>query len=299
MKTTCNRRQLIRSLFISLAGIVLSVFVADAAQEPYDIDLKELQRPPVRRAKEKVKRAPHEHPESVAATSNEKGESSSYIVRPGDHLFLILMQRYGLSNNAAEQLIPEIMRLNGIRSPKSLTVGQQLTIPLPPATNTTSQSSPHKPRHSPQPESTTVPSHDTETPLVREVVAHPAQPCLLARKAADQLGVHVPTFYSFMGEESISVSYNTVKAVIVCGRTPAETYTLKRLLTQHGIKLLTFKADEPPRMVIEGVAAGLGISFRVLPNAGNAAHPLTYLFPAAISGKDLRLTVSSDIPVSK
>lgn len=309
MKRVSDMRQQIRTLFISLAGIVWCAF-AGAAQEPYDLDLKELRRPPARRAKEQ--RPPQEPKKPVSAAPDAKGDNSSYTVRPGDHLFLILMHRYGLSNDAAEQLIPEVMRLNGIRKPKSLSVGQRLIIPLPPPTNTPSQHSRRKSRRSPQPETAAVqPQHaaDTETAAVqphaadttyaRELVAPPSQPCLLAGEVAEQLGVRVPPLSPLLDAESISVSYDVLKMAVVCGRAPAETYTLGRLLAQHGVKLLAFKVDEAPRTVIEGLAGRLGISFRLSNDDTAAELPLTYTFPAAIAGKDLKLTILPDVPASK
>lgn len=293
----CNRRQQIPALFISLAGIVWCALVANAVQEPYDIDLKELKRPPVRRAKEL--RPPHESKKSVSATPNAKGENSSYTVRPGDHLFLILMQRYGLSNKAAEQLIPEILRLNGIRKPESLSVGQRLTIPLPPATNTPSQSVRLKSPRSSQPESAEAQPNATDIPNVQEVVAPKSQPCLLAREVAEQLGVRVPSLSPLLDAESISISNDVLKMAVVCGLAPPEAYTLKRLLERQGVKLLVFKADEAPGTVIEGLAGSLGISFRLYSTNTAAELPPIYLFPAAISGKDLRLTIRPDIPASK
>lgn len=269
----------------------------NAAEEPYDIDLKELRRPPLRRAKEQ--RPPHKPMETVSAKPNTKRGSSSYTVRPGDHLFLILMQRYGLSNEAAEQLIPEIMRLNGIKKPGKLSVGQRLTIPLPAITDKPIQSNSQSSSSPPQPESETVPPDTNDTPHVRELVAIPARPCLLAREVAAQLGVRVTPFSTFMDAEGLSMSYSSLKIAVVFGLAPAEAYTLERLLALQGVKLLLFKGDEAPRSVIEGVAGALGIPFSLSDADAGAELPLTYLFPAAITGKDLRLTIRPDIPVSK
>lgn len=294
MKRVSDVRQQIRTIFISLAGIVWYAFVAGAAQEPYDIDLKELRTPPAHRPKEHHPPQEPKKPESAAPDA--KGDISNYTVRPGDHLFLILMHRYGLSNEAAEQLIPEILRLNGIRKPEGLSVGQRLTIPLPSPTNTQLHHSRRKSRRSPQPESVAVPPHATDTPHVREMVAPSGQPCLLAREVAEQLGVRVPAFSPLLDAESISVSNDVLKVAVVCGRAPAEAYTLERLLARQGVKLLAFKADEAPRSVIEGLAGRLGISF-LLSSADTAAElPLTYIFPAANAGKDLVLTIRPDVP---
>jgi len=299
VKRACDSRQQILTLFISFAGIVLCAFVAEATQEPYDIDLKELRRPPLRRAKEQ--RPPHGAKRPAPAAATAKGKNSSYTVRPGDHLFLILMQRYGLSNEAAEKLIPEIMRMNGIRKAESLSVGQQLTIPLPAVTDTRLENSSRKSSPSPQPESADVQPYatETETPQVREVLVPPSRPCLLAREVAEQLGVRVSPSSPFMDAEGLNMSYDALKIAVAFGLAPAEAYTLERLLALQGVKLLLFKSDAAPRTVIEGVAGALGIPFR-LSNADTAAElPLTYLFPAAVSGKDLRLTIRPDTPTAK
>lgn len=297
----CDRRPQIRILFTSLVGIVCCAFIAGADQGSYDLDLKELRRPPVRRAK--GQKPPHEPKRSVSAASGIQGENSSYTVRPGDHLFLILMQRYGLSNNAAERLIPEIMRLNGIRKPKNLSVGQRLTIPLLPiteaATNTLSQSGLTSHPSPPLPESGAAPPHATKTHLVQEIVADRSRPCKLAREVAEQLGIRISPLSPFLDAESVSVSYDALKVAVVCGLEPAEAYTLERLLARYGVKLLLFKADEAPRTVIEGVAGRLGIFFRLSDADAASELPLTYLFPAAIAGKDLRLTILPDPSSSK
>jgi hypothetical protein len=285
-----------RLLLISIAGVMLSAIAAGAAPESYEIDLKELRRTPVRSAKER--QPPRETKESVSETQNTNHENSIYTVRPGDHLFLILMGHYGLSNRAAEKLIPEIMHLNGIRKAEILSVGQRLTIPLTPSKDTaadkTSQRNRQKSISSQQPES----GDRADAPHVRVLLASASKPCQLAGKVAKQLGVLVPSLSPMVDEESVSVSKDTLKMVVVCGLAPAESYTLERLLAMHGLKLLLFKADETPRKVIEGLADRLGISFR-LANPDNATElPLTYFFPTAIAGKGLMLTIRHEIPTS-
>ncbi|MDD2309521.1 MAG: LysM domain-containing protein [Desulfuromonadaceae bacterium] len=297
LEGVCNRRRQLPTLAMLLVGIFSCAFTAVAAQEPYDIDLKELRRPPSRRAKEQ--QSPRGTREPVSAVAATKERSSSYTVRPGDHLFLILMQRYGLSNEAAERLIPEIMRLNGIRKAESLSVGQRLTIPLPAVTDKPIQSNSQSSSKPPQPESETVPPDINDTPHVRELVAIPARPCLLAREVAEQLGVNVAPFSPFMDAEGLRMSYDTLKVAVLWSLAPAEAYTLERLLALQGVKLLLFKGDEAPQTVIEGVAGALGIPFS-LTNADTTAElPLTYLFPAAITGKNLRLTILPSAPLPK
>ena len=284
----CDRRQQIRTLAILLAGIVLSAFEAGAVKEPYDIDLKELRRPPVRRTTDQ--RPTHESTKPVNIVPSVNGENSGYTVLPGDHLFLILIQRYGLSNRAAEQLIPEIIRLNNIKRPECLTVGQRLTIPLSPLAIGTST----KAGRSILPKPVT-----SQSPHVREVAVTPSQPCRMASEVAEQLGVRVSALSPFLDAESISLSYKTLEVVTVCGLGTAEAYTLERLLARHKIKLLYFKADETPRNVIEGIAETLGISFEVLNSDKAVDLPLSYLFHAVVDGKDLNLKIGPALPASK
>ncbi|MBT1071039.1 LysM peptidoglycan-binding domain-containing protein [Pelotalea chapellei] len=52
-----------------------------------------------------------------------------YTIKPGDHLFKILMRDYGLSNDQAEAFIDEVCRENNIHDIKRLRIGQKITIP--------------------------------------------------------------------------------------------------------------------------------------------------------------------------
>jgi hypothetical protein len=119
-----------------------------AAQSPFDIDLKELDRenpaqPPKAAQKRTPRKTKREAPvpapaksgkvqHKAAATAGEAESDSGYIrytVKPGDHIFKILVARLGMSNEAAERLIPEIIRVNKISNIKTLTVGRTLLIP--------------------------------------------------------------------------------------------------------------------------------------------------------------------------
>ena len=53
-----------------------------------------------------------------------------YIVKPGDHLFKILMRYYGLSNDKAKSSIDDIKRENNIVDVRKLRIGQKITISL-------------------------------------------------------------------------------------------------------------------------------------------------------------------------
>ncbi|GFO67744.1 hypothetical protein GMLC_13230 [Geomonas limicola] len=105
------------------------------AASPYDIDLKELDRsstpPPKPEKKAKKKEAPARSakPSRGHHAVSGEGEYVRYTVKPGDHIFKILVARFGLSNEAAEKLIPEIIRINDVPDIRRLTVGSTLLIP--------------------------------------------------------------------------------------------------------------------------------------------------------------------------
>jgi hypothetical protein len=112
-----------------------------AAPSPFDIDVKELDQksapvaPKAEKKSAKKKAAPAAAaPKSAKAHKAAGDENQSgylrYTVRPGDHIFKILVGHFGMSNETAEKLIPEIIRVNNISNMKTLTVGRTLLIPV-------------------------------------------------------------------------------------------------------------------------------------------------------------------------
>jgi hypothetical protein len=108
-----------------------------ATQAPFDIDLQELDRdkpaPPPKVGKTRVKKViPAAAPPRVGKPRRTAADAAGflhYTVEPGDHIFKILMARFSMSNEAAERLIPEIIRINDISNIKNLTIGRTLLIP--------------------------------------------------------------------------------------------------------------------------------------------------------------------------
>lgn len=74
--------------------------------------------------------APRSEGRSVRKSERAPAGLTDYTVRPGDHIFKILMREYGLSNREAEALIPEVRRINGIADIRRLRVGQTIRLPL-------------------------------------------------------------------------------------------------------------------------------------------------------------------------
>ncbi len=67
---------------------------------------------------------------SVKVEAPREGDFVRYTIRSGDNIYTILTNRFGLSANKAERLIPEVMRINGIVDTSGLQIGQTLLLPL-------------------------------------------------------------------------------------------------------------------------------------------------------------------------
>lgn len=121
----------IRELIVIVAIIssLLSVNGARAAMDPrFELDPQTLTSDkkaakPQHVAKKRLSRIHSEHSASMPAAAR------MYTVKPGDHLFKILMRDYGLSNSDTELFIEEIKRENNIYDIKRLKVGQKISIP--------------------------------------------------------------------------------------------------------------------------------------------------------------------------
>lgn len=146
---------------VLLLALLSLPYQLHAAPPQYEIDLKELDRQkpalapkparkeaPAQKHAPAKKEAPGETPRPAkgAGPSSASGEYVRYTVKPGDHIFKILTVNFGISNDAAERLIPEIVRINNISNIKALTVGRTLLIPAQ-GKQATSGHHPRKERH--------------------------------------------------------------------------------------------------------------------------------------------------------
>lgn len=280
------------------------------ATDDYEIDLKELRRitPP-----RSVKTDPHKHTRHTAAepAANKTAEAgeSIYVVQPGDHLFLILMKKYGLSDPQAEQLIPNVMQLNGISSPKGLKVGQRLRIPLPAGERTRNvaipESVPALRTTAPTATETTVASEPARAQVTTQASSpqpaeHPSaeiisiiseSPCKLARNLVKKWGLPASSAAAITGAEKVDAAHAGRSVTVICGLSEAEQYTYERLLTLNGTQLLFFDQDESADYVVEELAGSLGLAFQQR-DADAATLPLTYIFPPFGSRtQELQLTI--------
>ncbi|SNB47550.1 LysM peptidoglycan-binding domain-containing protein [Geobacter sp. DSM 9736] len=116
------------------AGIIILLLLASplcaAATTSFELDLQDLDRVKPAPSPQKVRKLPPKPaPKRHDIVTRSSSGHVKYTVKPGDHLFRILMKQFGLSNDSAERLIPEVARLNGISDIRQLSVGQVLLLP--------------------------------------------------------------------------------------------------------------------------------------------------------------------------
>jgi len=267
-----------------------------------EIDLRELRRiaPPLAAKPAQRKRRV---PTAAAPRNVESGRESIHLVQPGEHLFLILMKQYGLSNQAAEQLIPEIMRLNGITSPKGLKVGQRLRIPLAARDGKSSSITRAAGPETGQQTTTTVPDTAPTAPpepaapsTARSISIMSAPPCKLAHDILETMGLLTSSSTRIQGAETVSAASAGRSITIACGLSKAEIYTYERLLARNGKQLVTFDGDESEDCVVEKLATHLGLEFRKR-DPDSATLPQTYVFaPIGTGSQELQLTIMPASP---
>jgi len=318
-----------------MAAIALITEIGIAAGNEFDIDLKELRQgwaeaPPQQNKqapasteidlKELRKAAPpipvkparsDTKPSSGTASAAEPEHESIHVVRQGEHLFLILMQHYGLSNRAAELLIPEVMRLNGVNSPKDLKIGQRLRIPLP-YKNSTRGAAPlatTAENNLPAPAAVDIPQLTATTeapdspaaaepaspPPVPEpgsISVIPAPPCVLARDLLEKLGLLVPSTISIHGVATVSAASAGQSVTVACGLSEAEVYTYERLLNRNGKRLLPLDEDESADCVVEKLASKLGLVFSKLGNESESSSTSYCFEPFAAWTHGIKLTIA-------
>ena len=122
---------------ILTAAVTLSAGSGLAADSRFEIDLKELPKAaaplPAKSGHLPAKAVRKSAPKASSVRHVATDGNVRYTVKPGDHIFKILMRDFGLSNQQSERIIPEIARLNGIDDIRRLRVGQELVIPLTPS----------------------------------------------------------------------------------------------------------------------------------------------------------------------
>ncbi|MBJ6725642.1 LysM peptidoglycan-binding domain-containing protein [Geomesophilobacter sediminis] len=165
------------ALLLALLALLSQPTHVLAAPNAFDIDVKELDGEKAAPQKAKTPK-PRKEPARKTQHQGHPAKHSPapdgfvrYTIKPGDHLFKILITQFGMSNEKAEHLIPEILRVNHIDNIKGLTVGKVILIPLE-----RSHGGETAKREAAQPRREPAPTHTKETePVgvarVKEVVA--------------------------------------------------------------------------------------------------------------------------------
>lgn len=268
-----------------------------------EIDLKELKatRPKKSKHKNVKKKQETKSASAVIEAEQAKAGKSVYTVRPGDHLALILVQHYGLSEVEARRLMPEIMRINSISSPQKVAVGQRLIIPLPLASvqqakkeATAPRETQDLPQQKTEPVKPDVPA--AETPLLNVDLTY-VEACSLARQVSEKLGLLLVKPSLEVGGSAFSARYEDIVVTVVCDPAPAEAITYQRLLGMKGEQLLVVASNSSARQVIDSLAESLGLTYRMVGAGRQDTLPLKYVFTdTAPARPEMQLTISAAAP---
>jgi hypothetical protein len=116
-------------LVISGVFVMSSVLPVSAAMDAsFELDPRTLGFSAASKKPVKSDRRPNRR-RMVKSSATAAVEGVVHIIKPGDNLFKILMQDYGLSNDEAETFIEVICRENNIADIRHLKVGRKIVIP--------------------------------------------------------------------------------------------------------------------------------------------------------------------------
>jgi hypothetical protein len=253
------------------------------------------------------------------------GNYTRYTVEKGDHIFKILMRHFGMSNAAAEALIPEVARLNGIPDIRKLAVGQTILVPARHshvATARGPQDNEIPPQHSSaaeppvqQPLSTAqtgeapagaaiaVRSISSKDPaaltdaLLNILAVKTGKDHLVeataASKQALRLSAKVDRFFESDGKHYM-VSFSAAEPF---------TYTIYRLLELEGAKLIRIGQDADPKQVAKIILSAMDIPYRygehaVLLNDRNHTSATISGFVFTRKTMPPRLVLLTEMPVA-
>ena len=119
-----------RAMLLFLAALVLTVF--HGGHRAHALDPRFELNPQALQQKLPAKTPTTGSPAIKTPEPQRKGAGeTTYTVKPGDHLMKILARDFGMGNNEAEALIPEIKRRNQLGDTRRLRTGMRIIIPLP------------------------------------------------------------------------------------------------------------------------------------------------------------------------
>lgn len=137
VKIRSSISSLVPIISVILLPCILMAGTSFGAGSPFELEISDLEKSTAKKPAVKVKkkrpasktskrtRAVTKQPVQVESD----GEYLKYTIRPGDHIYKVLTARFGLSSARAEQLIPTVLRINGISDIAGLQIGQVILIP--------------------------------------------------------------------------------------------------------------------------------------------------------------------------
>ena len=264
------------------------------SRAPYDINLGELRRNSQKRTESKQKQRSYAFSnQETSAAPDSTDETSAYAIQQGDTISLILTRYYGLSQTAAEHLIPRVIRINNLRNVRRLTIGQTLLFPLPSPENMQRKQTVEQKKITDVDATKAAPiSSPQDTDSWQEIQIREASPCALARELSEKLKWHSASLDIFT-RENISIHLNERKLIVICGAKPSEADSIERLLAHGNMQLLFFEENESPLRVTKTIFEKAGVSVKKS-NGETEKNSLTffYLAPDANNpGYTVRLTV--------
>ncbi len=281
------------STILAVTLLLMQIGPALAADPSFEIDIRELDRTKTVPATPKKKPAKTSRPAPAKAHSRKKGGPvpagnagyARYTVRSGDHIFKILMKDFGMSNSAAEALVPEIIRLNRISDIRKLTIGQTILIPTDARHRRAAapeKGSPESPApgkqtvaETPQPAQATHPS--AEVPTVAAVAvrsiktSEPAEIVdslmnILALKWGKNQIVETPPGKGGVGRFSVKVDryfeHNGKRFILSLSDNDPYTYTLFRLLEVEGYNVVRLGPADDFVKIVSTLLTRLDIPYR-------------------------------------
>ena len=269
-----------------------------AAESSFEIDIKELDRTKTPARATKKKTVKPSRPAPARSSTRKKAETLpasatgyvKYAVKSGDHIFKILMKDFGMSNSAAEALIPEIVRLNNISDIRKLSVGQTILIPAGAKHRTAAaakgapgKNRPEPPIQNKQPATTVTPQTSqtsrslAEAPLVAAVAVRSIKTRepgeivdslmnILALKWGKNQIIETSPGKGGGGRFSVKVDryfeHNNKRFILSFSDNDPYTYTLFRLLEVEGYNVVRVSPADDFAKIVSSLLTHLDITYR-------------------------------------
>lgn len=239
-----------------------------AAPTPYEIAIDDLDQV-TRKAPLTDKKPAPAPPVRRSAILRHNEHYVRYTIRPGDHIYKILTERFGISSRRAEALIPRIKEINGITNTSGLQIGRNILLPLPVGTHLRKRHRAEAQAAPAQPEGaqTAPPAAATAIVALPDGEAAPVIDTILTSLAITWQQSHTITFtVGPANTSSLALTvdryfqYGENRYFVIAGGGDPRQATLIRLLEIAGYRRLVLPEQADRRQAAETLLHALGIS---------------------------------------